>query len=46
MKFANKLMVVPFVPRIDNPAENQIFSLDQEMESILYDNTKKVDEKV
>ena len=30
-------MVVPYVPRIENPAEKQIFTLDQEMESILND---------
>ena len=42
MKYANKLMVVPYVPRIENPAEKQIFTLDQEMESILNDKTKKI----
>ena len=32
MKYANKLMVVPFVPRIENPKETQIFTLDNNME--------------
>ena len=46
MKYANKLMVVPYVPHIDNPTQTQIFTLDQEMEEILYDKGKNVDEKV
>ena len=46
MKYANKLMVVPYVPRIENPAEKQIFTLDQEMESILNDKTKTIDDKI
>ena len=46
MKYANKLMVVPYVPHIDNPTQTQIFTLDQEMEEILHDKGKNVDEKV
>ena len=46
MKYANKLMVVPYVPRLENPSETQIFSLDNEMELILHDKNKNVDEKV
>ena len=46
MKYANKLMVVPYVPRIENPTEKQILSLDQEMELVLNDKNKQVDEKV
>ena len=46
MKYANKLMVVPYVPSIENPNENQIFDLDKEMELILHDKTKTIDEKV
>ena len=46
MKYAHKLMVVPYVPRIENPAETQIFTLDEEMESILSDKTKSIDDKI
>ena len=46
MKYAHKLMVVPYVPRIENPTETQIFTLDQEMESILNDKTKSIDDKI
>ena len=46
MKFANKLMVVPYVPSIENPNETHIYDLDKEMELILHDKTKTIDEKV
>ena len=47
MKIANKLMVVPFVPRInDYPKEKQILSIDQDIEEILKDKTKSADQKV
>ena len=47
MKYANKLMVVPYVPRInDNPKEKQILSIDQDMEEILKDKTISADQKV
>ena len=46
MKYANKLMVVPYVPRLENASESQIFSLDNEMAQILNDKNKQVDEKV
>lgn len=39
-------MVVPYVPRVENPIETQISTIDQEMESILQDKNKSVDEKV
>jgi hypothetical protein len=39
MKYATKLMVVPYQPRLENPVETQIFSIDQEMEKILHDKS-------
>ena len=39
-------MVVPFVPRIENPKETQIFTLDNKMEKILNDKKLPVDSKV
>ena len=46
MKYANKLMVVPYVPRLENPQETKLFDLDDEMESILFDKTKSTCDKV
>ena len=47
MKYANKLMVVPYVPRLEsNPQEAQILDIDKEMGSILHDQTKNTDQKV
>ena len=46
MKYANKLMVVPYVPRLENPSETQIFSLDNEMQQVLHDKNQHVDQKV
>ena len=47
MKFANKLMVVPFVPRLENATESQIFSIDHDMKKILLDDkVNNNDEKV
>ena len=37
MKYAEKFMVVPFVPKIQNSQENFILNLDGEMEKILHD---------
>ena len=46
MKYAHKLMVVPYIPRIENPVEIQIFTLDQQMESVLNDRAKTIDDKI
>ena len=46
MKYATKLMVVPYVPRLENPQETQIFDLDKEMESILSDSSKSPCDKI
>jgi hypothetical protein len=46
MKFATKFMVVPYAPKLENPAETQIFDLDEEMEKILFDKNKNISDKV
>ena len=46
MKFANKLMVVPFVNKIENPTEKYLVDLDDQMSSILLQKNVSIDEKV
>jgi len=46
MKYASKFVVVPYVPQIKNPIEDQITSLDQKMSNILHDKSLPVDVKV
>ena len=46
MKYAKKLMVVPFVKKLENPSEKFLENLDSEMTKILYKTNLSVDEKV
>ena len=46
MKYATKLMVVPYQPRIDNPTQTHIFKLEEQMRSVMDDPSLKPDDKV
>ena len=46
MKYANKLMVVPFVNKLQDPEEKYLTDLDNEMSSILKNDKYSIEEKV
>ena len=47
MKYASKLMVVPYVPTIENPEETHVYTVDRDMEDILHNpNITNEDDKI
>ena len=46
MKYAKKLMVVPFVKKLENPSEKHLETLDTEMSEILHNTGLNADEKI
>lgn len=46
MKYATKLMVVPYVPKLENPSEKYLVDLDSEMSKVLNDKNLQIDQKV
>ena len=46
MKYAKKMMVIPFVKKLENPSEKFLENLDTEMTTILHTNNISVDEKI
>src|SRR4051812_12070271 len=46
MQYATKLMVVPYVNKLENPAEKYVTDMDSEMSTILSNKNISIDDKV
>ena len=46
MKYAKRMMVIPFVKKLENPSEKFLENLETEMTTILHTNNISVDEKI
>lgn len=46
MKYATKLMVLPYMPKLENPEERYMFNLDAEMSKVLRNRKLSIDQKV
>jgi hypothetical protein len=46
MKFSKKMLLVPFSQTLQDPKQKYLLDLDEEMNNILLDKSKSVDEKI